>query len=124
MVFGLGVVLAVVVGLVILYQVLATDVTRHLPEYATLKALGYRDRFLRHVVLLKVLLLVLLAYLPALGLALGLYALIREAANLPVDMNVERAGAVLALSVLMGSGTGLSCLRRLRAADPADLFGR
>ncbi|HEV3443831.1 MAG TPA: ABC transporter permease DevC [Gemmataceae bacterium] len=124
MVFGLGIVLAVVVGMVILYQVLATDIARHLPEYATLKALGYRDRFLRHVVLLKVLFLVLLAYLPALGLALGLYALIREAANLPVDMNVERAGAVLVLSILMGSGTGLSCLRRLRAADPADLFGR
>ena len=48
LVFGLGVVLAVVVGIVILYQVLATDVTKHLPEYATLKALGYRDRFLRH----------------------------------------------------------------------------
>jgi putative ABC transport system permease protein len=124
MVFGLGVVLAVLVGVVILYQVLATDIAKHLPEYATLKALGYRDRFLRHVVLLKVLLLVLLAYLPALGLALVLYALIREAANLPVDMNVERAGAVLALSVLMASGTGLSCLRRLRAADPADLFGQ
>jgi putative ABC transport system permease protein len=122
LVFGLGVMLAVVVGMVILYQVLATDVTKHLPEYATLKALGYRDRFLRHVVLLKALVLVLVAYLPAFGLAVGLYALIRAAANLPVNMSLERGAGVLLLTVIMGCATGLSSLRRLRAANPADLF--
>jgi putative ABC transport system permease protein len=122
LVFGLGVMLAVVVGIVILYQVLATDVTKHLPEYATLKALGYRDRFLRHVVLMKVLVLVLVAYLSAFGLAVGLYALIRAAANLPVNMSLERGAGVLLLTVIMGCATGLSSLRRLRAANPADLF--
>jgi putative ABC transport system permease protein len=120
--FGFGAVLAAVVGLVILYQVLATDITKQLPEYAMLKALGYRDAFLRGVVLVKVHVLALVAYLPALGLALVLYAAIRDAARLPITMNAERAGGMLLLTVLMGSAAGLSCLRKLRTADPADLF--
>ena len=122
MLFTYGVVVAFCVGVVFVYQIISTDITNHLAEYATLKALGYRDRFLRQVVLLKVLLLVLVAYLPALGLAQALYALVREAANLPVDMDWQRAAAVFVLTLVMGSAAGLSCLRKLRAADPAALF--
>ena len=44
--FGAGVVLGFVVGMVICYQILTSDVADHLPEYATLKAIGYTNRYL------------------------------------------------------------------------------
>ncbi|NKB18868.1 MAG: ABC transporter, partial [Pseudanabaena sp. CRU_2_10] len=48
--FDLGVVIAFIVGAIIVYQILYSDVTDHLPEYATLKAMGFRDRYLLVVV--------------------------------------------------------------------------
>ncbi|TMQ33199.1 MAG: hypothetical protein E6K70_14430 [Planctomycetota bacterium] len=44
-VFGVGSVLGFVVGVVICYQILYTDVMDHLPQFATLKAIGYRTVF-------------------------------------------------------------------------------
>src|SRR5690606_13342267 len=41
MIFQMGTALALVVGAGIVYMVLSTDVTNRLPEYATLKAMGY-----------------------------------------------------------------------------------
>ena len=43
-IFLLGSLLGLVVGAVIVYQILYTDVSDHLREYATLKAMGYLDR--------------------------------------------------------------------------------
>jgi putative ABC transport system permease protein len=122
LVFGFGTVIAVIVGLVILYQVMATDLTNHLPEYATLKALGYRDLDLASLVLLKVAVLGLLAYAPALPLALVAYAVTREAARLPIVMTWSRGLVVLGLTLGMGCVSALLALRKLRAADPADLY--
>jgi putative ABC transport system permease protein len=122
LIFGFGTVIAVIVGLVILYQVLATDLANHLPEYATLKAMGYRDPDLASLVLLKVAVLGLLAYAPALPLALLAYAITRETAKLPMTMTWPRVLAVLALTLVMGSLSALLALRKLRTADPADLY--
>jgi putative ABC transport system permease protein len=120
--FGLGVFVAFVVGTVLLYQVLASDVTKHRREYATLKALGYHDRFLAWVVLQKAGLLTGLAYGPALVLAVVLYRLTARATGLPLHLEASRAAIVLLLALLIGSCSGLSVLRRIRSADPADLF--
>jgi putative ABC transport system permease protein len=120
--FGLGVFVAFTVGTVLLYQVLASDVTKHRREYATLKALGYHDRSLSWVVLQKAGILAGLAYLPALALTVVLYALTTRATGLPLHLEVGRAAAVLLLALLIGSCSGLVALRKIRSADPADLF--
>jgi putative ABC transport system permease protein len=120
--FGLGVFVAVTVGTALLYQVLASDVTKHRKELATLKALGYPDRSLAWVVLQKAGILAGLAYLPALALAAILYALTAQATGLPVHLDVGRAVQVLLLALMIGSGSGLVALRKIRSADPADLF--
>ena len=88
----LGLIMGFVVGVVICYQILSADVADHLPEYATLKAIGYTDRYLTGVVLREGLLLAVLGYVPALGLSWLLYRLLGAWTGLPLVMTVGRAG--------------------------------
>ena len=121
-IFGLGVGVGFIVGIVIVYQILYTDVSDHLPEYATLKAMGYGDRYLLGVLLQEALLLAILGYLPSVILSLGLYQLAFTATMLPIAMNIERAITVFVMTVVMCSVSGALSMRKLRSADPADIF--
>jgi putative ABC transport system permease protein len=121
-IFFLGVMVAFFVGVVFVYQVIASDIRNRLHEYATLKALGYTGGFLSRVVLQQTLLVALLGYIAGLSVSLGLYELARDATGIPITMNPGRAGAVLALAVAMCSLSGILSLRKVQAADPADLF--
>jgi putative ABC transport system permease protein len=121
-IFGLGVGVGFIVGIVIVYQILYSDVSEHLPEYATLKAMGYSDRYLLVVLLQEALLLACLGFIPAFFLSLGLYQLAYTATLLPIFMKVERAITVFILTVVMCSVSGAIAMRKLRAADPADIF--
>jgi putative ABC transport system permease protein len=121
-IFQLGVAVALVVGGAIVYQVLSSDVANHLPEYATLKAIGYSGGYLAGVVLQQAVFLALLGFLPGLLLAEALYALTSYAANVPVEMTFLRVWFVLGLSVAMCTVSGLGALRKIRTADPADLY--
>ena len=122
LIFQLGVVVALVVGTAIVYQVLSSDVTNHLPEYATLKAMGYSGNYLASVVLQQAVVLAVLGFLPGLAVSAGLYALTRAAARIPIDMTMARVLFVLGLAVVMCTISGLGALRKVRSADPADLF--
>lgn len=121
-VFGLGLAMGLVVGVVICYQVLATDVADHLPEFATLKAMGYSDRYLGGIVLKQALLLALVGFVPGCLVSAGLYYALGEVTGLPLLLTVPRAAIVLAFTVLMCSASGVLTVRKLRSADPADLF--
>ncbi len=121
-IFGLGVGVGFIVGIVIVYQILYSDVSEHLPEYATLKAMGYTDNYLLRVLIQESLLLAALGYLPSVALALGLYQLAFSATMLPIAMTTRRAITVLILTILMCSVSGAIAMRKLRAADPADIF--
>lgn len=121
-VFTFGTVMAFVVGTVIVFQILSTDVNDHMGEYATFKAMGYRDRYLLWIVLEEAIILAALGFVPGLGLALGQYALIRGAAALPISMTLSRLILVFCLTVIMCMASGLIATRRLQAADPADIF--
>lgn len=121
-IFGLGAVLGFVVGAVIVYQILYTDISDHLPEYATLKAMGYSDAYLIGVFIQEALLLAALGFVPGFLLSTGLYALFQSATLLPIAMKLSRATLVLVLTIIMCVGAGAIALRKLRAADPADIF--
>ena len=54
------------VGLVIVYQVLSTDVADHLREYATFKAMGYPHRFFLGIVFEEALILGVIGFVPGL----------------------------------------------------------
>jgi putative ABC transport system permease protein len=121
-IFGLGVGVGFIVGIVIVYQILYSDVSEHLPEYATLKAMGYTDSFLLRVLIQESLLLAILGYIPSFIVTLGLYSLAAGATMLPIAMTVERAINVFILTVVMCSISGAIAMRKLQSADPADIF--
>ncbi|MBP0004348.1 MAG: FtsX-like permease family protein [Cyanobacteria bacterium SBC] len=122
-VFTLGTIMGFIVGIVIVYQVLSTDVRDRLPEYATFKAMGYRHRYLLGVVFEEAIILALMGFVPGVGVSLGLYAMTRNATNLPLYMTLFRAVQVLTITILMCGISGAIATRKLQAADPADIFG-
>jgi putative ABC transport system permease protein len=121
-IFGLGSFVGFIVGVVIVYQILYSDVSDHLPEYATLKAMGFSDRYLLAVLFQQALLLAVLGFIPSFFLALGLYQITYAATLLPIAMNTERAVTVLVLTIFMCTGSGAIAMGKLRSADPADIF--
>jgi len=120
--FDLGVVIAFIVGAVIAYQILYSDVTDHLPEYATLKAMGFRDRYLLTVVFQEALILAVLGFVPGTAIALGIYRITNLATMLPMAMDLGRIVFVLLLTILMSSFSAAMAVRKLQTADPADIF--
>ncbi|HTL90504.1 MAG TPA: FtsX-like permease family protein, partial [Leptolyngbya sp.] len=121
-IFTLGAAIGFVVGTVIVYQILYTDVADHLAEYATLKAMGYKNRYLLSVVFQEALILSVMGYIPGYILCIGLYHLTRNATSLPLAMTLSRGIIVLCLTVLMCVISGAIAVRKVQQADPADIF--
>jgi putative ABC transport system permease protein len=121
-VFLLGTVVGFIVGAVTAYQILYTDVASHLTEYATLKAMGYTDGALGRVVVEQAIILSVLGYVPGFVVAVVLYALTVHFTALPIYMTWQRGTTVFGLSVLMSVMSALFSLRKVRQADPADVF--
>ncbi|MGF1481691.1 MAG: ABC transporter permease DevC [Cyanophyceae cyanobacterium] len=121
-IFALGTMMGFVVGVIIVYQILYSDVAEHTAEYATLKAMGYRNLYLLSVVFQEALILAVLGYIPGNLITIGLYALTRNATNLPIYMTLSRTVYVLLLTIMMCIASGAIAVRKLRAADPADIF--
>ena len=121
-IFTLGAAMGFVVGCVIVYQILYSDVSDHLPEYATLMAMGYSLRDLLYVVAREAILLAVMGYIPAYASGQGLYSLVRNSTKLPVEMDFNRAVLVFTLIVVMCMGSALIAMKRLADADPAEIF--
>ena len=121
-IFGSGLLISLVVGVMIVYQIVSTQVGQQLPQFATLKAIGYRDRSLAATVSAMSLLIVIAGFIPALAAALGLYSLIRQETLLPVMMSEMRLLAVFVAALGMAVISALLSVWVLRRADPADVF--
>jgi putative ABC transport system permease protein len=121
-IFGLGTAMAFVVGVVIVYQVLSTDVNAHLKEYATFKAMGYHNSYLLGVVFEEAIILAFLGFVPGFLWPNVLYALAASATALPLYMTFSRALLVLSLTIVMCMLSGAIATRKLQSADPADMF--
>lgn len=123
-IFSMGVAVSCIVGVVIVYQILYTDVSNHLKQYATLKAMGFRSRYLFSVVIQEASFLAVLGYIPGFAISLGLYELARTATNsgVPIGMEFGRAVFVLLLTLLMCIISGLISVHKAIATDPAEVF--
>ena len=121
-IFSLGVVMGFVVGVIIVYQILYSDVSDHLPEYATLKAMGYHNVYLLSTVSQEALILAISGYIPGYLISFLLYGVTRNATNLPLAMTSNLSILTLFLTILMCAISGVIAMRKLRAADPADIF--
>ncbi|MEB3301542.1 MAG: ABC transporter permease DevC [Cyanobacteriota bacterium] len=121
-IFTLGAAMGFVVGCVIVYQILYSDVSDHLPEYATLMAMGYPLTDLLGVVAREGVLLSVLGFLPAWLAGQVLYVLVRKGTNLPVYMEAGRSLMVLAMIFTMCMASAFLAMRKLADADPAEIF--
>lgn len=121
-IFGFGVLIGVLVGLVIVYQVLSTDVADHLREYATFKAMGYAPRFFLGIVLEEALVLGIMGFIPGLIVGTAILTLMGAITTLPLTMTPFMAISVFLGTILFSALSGAIATRRLAAADPADLF--
>ena len=122
LIFGSGLLISIVVGIMVVYQVVSTQVSRQLPQFAALKAIGYNDSALAATVAAMSLLIVAAAFVPALAAAVWLYQVIRQKTLLPVTMTPGHAASVLCAALAMAAIAALLALGGLRRADPADVF--
>lgn len=120
--FVLGVVVACAVGVVVVFQVLSSDVTEHIAEYATLKAIGRTGRQIGREVVLQALVLATASYLPALAVSTVLYRVTARVVLLPLRMDLAIALTVFVMANLICAGSALASVKKLQQADPADLF--
>jgi putative ABC transport system permease protein len=122
LIFGSGLIVAVIVGIMVLYQTLATQITKQMPQFATMKAIGYTNLFLNGIVLSEAVSIMLIAFIPAFLAALGLYTVIRNQTLLPVIMSPTELGGVFAIVMAMSVISAVLSVGRLRRADPAEVF--
>ncbi len=122
LVFGFGVIISMIVGTVILYQTLSTQITRQLPQYATLKAIGYTDGRIGSIVAALAMIIAFVAYVPALAVSVVVYAIVRGKTMLPISMTDGRVVTVLVVTVMMSAASAFISLRGVRRADPVDLL--
>jgi putative ABC transport system permease protein len=121
-IFKIAVLAGLLIGCIIVYQILYTDVSSHLREYATLKAMGYTERFMFRVVMQQSFFLSILGFLPALLISQVIYIVTGRATLLPFHMTLGRIIVVYALTMLMCAASASLAVRRLKQADPAEIF--
>jgi putative ABC transport system permease protein len=114
--------MGLLVGLVICYQILSTDIRDNLSAYATLRAIGYPNRFLARVVLEESILLAVLGFLPGLLVSVALYQLLEELTDLPMSLTPWRILFIFGLTAIMCIGSGMLAVRQAQQADPAEVF--
>jgi putative ABC transport system permease protein len=121
-IFAFGAIMGFVVGAIIVYQILFADVSEHLREYATLRALGYPNRFISGIVIQEAVILGVLGFFPGL-LAVGfLSAKAAAATHLPLYITPDRAIFVFVLTLSMCAISALLAVRKAARLDPADVF--
>ncbi|MBT8049180.1 MAG: FtsX-like permease family protein [Xanthomonadales bacterium] len=121
-IFAFGAIMGFVVGAIIVYQILFADVSEHLNEYATLRAIGYRNRFVSGIVLQQAVILAVLGYLPGVAIVYWLYGKAAAATNLPLYITQERAITVFLMTLGMCAISALMAVRKVRRLDPAEVF--
>ncbi|SFP85981.1 putative ABC transport system permease protein [Nitrosomonas cryotolerans] len=121
-IFGFGTVMGLVVGLVIVYQILFTDIANHRYEFATLKAMGYQHDYFIRVVFASAFFLALLGFIPGYILSIGLYHLAESQIFMPMPMSLSKAVTVFFFILFMCAMAGFLAIHKLKSANPADMF--
>jgi putative ABC transport system permease protein len=121
-IFNFGAIMGFIVGVVIVYQVLYSDVNDHLAEYATLKAMGYSGGKLLIIIFQEATILAILGFLPGMGFSVAMYSLLAMLTRIPVGLRPDVALQVFLMTVVMCLISATIASRKLQSADPADVF--
>ncbi|BAY84393.1 DevC protein [Calothrix parasitica NIES-267] len=122
-IFSLLTIMSFIVGAILVYQILYADVVKYWSEYATLKAIGYTNLQLFWIVLQESVILVFFGFIPGFLVSLVLYNLTAQATGLLMQMTDRRAFFVLVATFFMCLIAGGIAVRKVQAADPAEVFG-
>ena len=121
-ILNFGVAIGFIVGVVVVYQVLYTDVSEHLSEYATLKAIGYSDRFLLKIVLQEAIILGIVGFIPSFFISYGVYNFLESNTKIPLQMSFDIIVKVFILTIFMCCFSGFIAIKKLSDSNPADIF--
>jgi putative ABC transport system permease protein len=121
-VFWVGTLMGFIVGSVICYQILYTDVADHLPEFATLKAMGYANRYFIWLILQEAVLLSIFGFVPGVISSEIICQIVAMLTGLKVGVHAATAAVVLLMSVAMCIVSGSLTVRKVMEVDPAELF--
>lgn len=121
-IFSFGTIMGLVVGMVIVYQILFTDITNHLNEFATLKAMGYKNSYFVRVVFASAFFLAILGFIPGYMLSIGLYHLAEGQIYMPMPMTLNKIVTIFLFILSMCATAGMLAVRKLKSANPADMF--
>ena len=121
-VFGAGVIIGFFIGVIICYQILFNEITDQMPQYATMKAVGFSKFFLISLVMKQALLLAVFGFIPGLAGGYALYALIQHYTQILMFMTLQRSLFIFLLTVFMCAFAGLLAVKKVLKADPAELY--
>lgn len=121
-IFMIGTIMGLFVGAIICYQIQFTDITEHMPEFATLKAMGYSPMYFWSLILSQSFYLACLGFVPGIAVAQLLYFVLSESSGLIMEMDLVRIAIVWLLTLVMCIASGALAIRKLFNADPASLF--
>lgn len=122
-VFGVLTAMSFLVGIILVYQILYTDVADHWAEYATLKAIGYSNGHLLMIVIQEATFLALIGFIPGVIVSYLLYDMAANATGLLLQMTLERAANIFIATVVMCLVSGAIAVRKVLTTDPAEVFG-
>ncbi len=122
LIFTFGTLIGFVVGLIICYQVLATDIGDHMGEFATLKAMGYPTVYFSAVVIFQALFISLISFIPGTLITFGIFTMVNANSGLIMFLNAQRLSLVLLLTIAMCVVSSIIALQKLLSSDPANLF--
>lgn len=121
-IFGIGSVIGFFVGVFICYNVLASDIAEHMGEFATLKAMGYSDKYFLWLVVRQSFYLSLIGFVPGLGISWIAFQITGGLTGLLMILTLGRVLLIFGITIVMCVLSGLLAVRKLLAADPASLF--
>ena len=121
-VFNLMVMMGFVVGVIVVYQILYSNISTHFVQFATLKAMGFRNKYLLNVVFQQAVILAILGYIPGFAISLGLYDIAKNATKLPIVMDLNKGLLVFISVIVMCLTSGFFSTNKLRKVDPAEIF--
>jgi putative ABC transport system permease protein len=120
--FAVGMVAGLVIGMVTCYQLLFNEVLDRLGQFATLKAMGFSNLFLCLIVVGQALILSIVGFAVGLALTVGADRYVAARTMLPIKADETALLVIFPLVVGMCLLAGLAAMRRVVTADPAALY--
>ncbi len=121
-IFSIGMVAGFIIGVIVCYQVLFNEINDQIRQYATLKAIGFRNSFLVRIILEQSVVLSIMGFVLSLPVTFYIGFLISAETSLPMKIDAGRILLVLSITIAMCISSGLIAMRRVWNTDPAELY--